>query len=283
MKTILFPTDFSNNALNGVKYTLDMYEAIPCTFILLNAYAVNDYVEGSSFIARPSEPLMQEAKELSETNLTTLKANLEDLKPNRQHTFQTVSKNYSLIDAINEQLDANPIDVIVIGTQGSTGDYKTVYGSNTISTMEEIKNCPILAIPSKETFSGLNEIVLATGFYMEYEKSDFDFLLQLAEEQNAPIRIFTVTEVGGLTKDQEANKEHIARYFENIPHSFHILEHVNVPIGIYCFSESRNSSMISFVNKKYNFLEKLLFSPLYKDLGDYSKTPVLVLHRTRDA
>ncbi|MEX2350659.1 MAG: universal stress protein [Flavobacteriaceae bacterium] len=283
MKTILFPTDFSNNALNGVKYALPMYEGVPCTFILLNAFAVNEYVEGTRFIARPNESLMREAEELSKTNLKTLKANLEDLKPNELHTFQTVSRNYSLIDAINEQLNANPIDLIVIGTQGSTGDYKTVYGSNTISIMEEIKNCPILAIPSKESFTGLNEIVLATGFYMEYEKSDFNFLLQLAEEQNAPLRILTISETGGLTKEQQEHKRILNSFIENVPHSFHILEHVNVPTGIYCFSESRNSSMISFVNKKYTFIEKLLFSPLYKDLGDYSKTPVLVLHRTRDA
>tara|TARA_R110000850_G_C9996309_1_gene468367 strand:+ start:98453 stop:99304 length:852 start_codon:yes stop_codon:yes gene_type:complete len=283
MKTILFPTDFSDNALNGFKYAMALYEKLPCTFILLNAFAVNEYVEGTRFIARPNESLMHEAEELSKTNLKTLKATLEDLRPNGQHTFQTVSRNYSLIDAINEQLNANAIDLIVIGTQGSTGDYKTVYGSNTISIMEEIKNCPILAIPSKETFTGLNEIVLATGFYMEYGKSDFDFLLQLAEEQDAPLRILTISETGGLTKEQQEHKKTLNSFIENVPHSFHILEHVNVPIGIYCFSESRNSSMISFVNKKYTFIEKLLFSPLYKDLGDYSKTPVLVLHRTRDA
>jgi hypothetical protein len=35
--------------------------------------------------------------------------------------------------------------------------------------------------------------------------------------------------------------------------------------------------MIAFVNKKHNFFEKLLYNPLYKDLGSYSIIPVLVL------
>lgn len=282
MKTILFPTDFSDNALNAVKYTLAMYSDEPCKFILLNVFAVNDYVEGSTFIAQPNDSLMEDAQKLSEDNLTKLQEKLKKHSTNEGHTFTTVSKNLSLVDAIHEQLRAKNIDLIVIGTQGSTGDYKTVYGSNTIEMMENVKNCPLLAIPGEEEFTGLNEIVLANGFNIKFEKSDFDYLIQLAKEQDTPIRILTISEVGGLTKTQQENKKSIESYFKDVTHSYHILEHVDVPLGIYCFSESRQSSMISFVNKKYNFIEKLLFKPLYKNLGDYSKTPVLVLHRTNE-
>ncbi len=281
MKTILFPTDFSDNALNAVKYAMAMYTGEPCKFILLNAFSVNDYVEGSTFIAQPNDTLIEDAQELSEDNLAKLQEKLQKLRTNEGHTFTTVSENLSLVDAIHEQLRIKNIDLIVIGTQGSTGDYKTIYGSNTIEMMENVKNCPILAIPGEEEFTGLNEIVLANGFNIKFNKSDFDSLIQLAKEQDAPIRILTISEVGGLTKTQQENKKSIESYFKDVTHSYHILEHVNVPLGIYCFSESRQSSMISFVNKKYNFIEKLLFNPLYKNLGDYSKIPVLVLHRTK--
>src|SRR5690606_16914279 len=96
-----------------------------------------------------------------EEKLLELKNNLVVQNKNTQHTFETVSKNYNLIDAVEEQINSRELEVIVIGTQGNTTRYELDYGSNTIALMENIKNCPILAVPRNERFTGLNEIVLA--------------------------------------------------------------------------------------------------------------------------
>lgn len=281
MKTILLPTDFSDNALNAIKYALDLNSGEACLFVLLNTYEVNNYVEGSAFEATPIESKLDEARALSEEKLLELKNNLVVQNKNTQHTFETVSKNYNLIDAVEEQINSRELEVIVIGTQGNTTRYELDYGSNTIALMENIKNCPILAVPRNERFTGLNEIVLANGYKLKNEEKDFDYLTYLSKKNNAPIRVLNISETGGLSESQEENRKILQSYFKNVEYSFHMLEHVSVPVGIYCFSESRNSDMISFVNKKYTFIQKLLFKPLYKNLGNYAKIPVLVLHRTK--
>ncbi|MEX0998302.1 MAG: universal stress protein [Flavobacteriaceae bacterium] len=280
MKTILFPTDFSENALNAIRYGLDLYKNEPSQFILLNAYDVNNYAEGSTFEATPIESKLEDAKKQSEKKLKELKNKLEAQTKIAQHSFEIVSKNYTLIDAINEQINRKDIEVIMIGTQGNTTRYELDYGSNTIAILENIKNCPILAIPRNERFTGLKEIMLANGYKTHFEKADFNYLIELSKLNNAPIRVLHISETGGLSPSQEENKESLKTYLSAVETSFHMLEHVSVPVGIYCFSESRNSDMISFVNKNYAFIEKLLFKPLYKNLGHYAKIPVLVLHRT---
>lgn len=280
MKTILFPTDFSDNALNAVKYGIELYKNEPCQFILLNAYDVNNYVEGSAFEAKPIESKLEDAKTQSENKLKELKNSLEVQSDNAQHSFEIIPKNYNLIDAVNEQIDKRRIEVIIIGTQGNTTRYELDYGSNTIALMENIKNCPILAVPRNERFTGLNEIVHANGYKLKNEKKDFDYLTSISIKHNAPIRVLNISETGGFSESQEVNRVALKTYFQDVEHSFHMLEHVSVPVGIYCFSESRNSDMISFVNKQYTFVQKLLFKPLYKNLGNYAKIPVLVLHRT---
>lgn len=280
MKTILFPTDFSNNALNAIRYGIELYKDEVCHFILLNAYDVNNYVEGSAFEAKPIESKIEEAKTQSENKLKELKNSLEIQSDNEPHSFKIISKNYNLIDAVNEQIDKRSIEVVIIGTQGNTTRYELDYGSNTIALMENIKNCPILAVPRNERFTGLNEIVHANGYKLKNEKKDFDYLTFLSKIHNAPIRVLNISETGGFSESQEVNRKALKTYFQDVEHSFHMLEHVSVPVGIYCFSESRNSDMISFVNKQYTFVQKLLFKPLYKNLGNYAKIPVLVLHRT---
>lgn len=282
MKTILFPTDFSDNALNAIRYGIELYKDEVCHFILLNAYEVNKYVEGSTFEAKPIDSKLEEAKADSEKKLKELKNSLESLSYDSQHSYAIISKNYNLIDAVNEQINNTTIEVVIIGTQGNTTRYELDYGSNTIALIENIKNCPILAVPRNERFTGLNEIVFANGYKLKNEKKDFDYLNYLSKKHNAPIRVLNISETGGLSASQETNRKIVKTYIKNVEHSFHLLEHVSVPVGIYCFSESRNSDIISFVNKKYTFIQKLLFKPLYKNLGNYATIPVLVLHRTKN-
>lgn len=281
MKTVLLPTDFSDNALNAIKYAIELSSEESCLFVLLNAYSVNNFVEGSSFAAKPIDSKLDEARELSKSKLDELKNKLLAQSKNPQHTFETVSKNFNLIDAVEEQISKRTIEVLVIGTQGNTTKYELDYGSNTIALMENIKNCSILAVPRNERFTGLKEIVLANGYYIKNEEKDFEYLTYLSKKNNAPIRVLNISETGGLSELQEENRKVIKSYLKNVKHSFHMLEHLSIPIGIYSFSESRNSDMITFVNKKYTFIQKLLFKPLYKNLGNYAKIPVLVLHRTK--
>ncbi len=40
-KRILLPTDFSKNALNAIRYALDLYQDQTCDFYFLNVYQVN--------------------------------------------------------------------------------------------------------------------------------------------------------------------------------------------------------------------------------------------------
>ena len=280
MKNILLPTDFSENAWNAILYTLHLYKNESCKFILLNSYQINGYHKGSNLIPIPGNEELEKAKKNSENGLQRLKEVIKKGYPNPKHHFFPVSHNYPLVEAIEHELEQNDIEVIVIGTKGSTGAYEVIYGSNTIKIMDEVKSCPILAVPSNVPFFEIKEIVLASSFKITHDEKDFQYLKKLALQANARICVLHIEEEGGLSISQKQNKHLLESYLEEGQLSFHSLAHVSVPIGIYCFIESRGSDMITFVNKKHSFFEKLLFNPLYKDLGNYSTIPVLVLQPT---
>ncbi|CAN5181332.1 hypothetical protein BH23BAC2_BH23BAC2_09930 [soil metagenome] len=277
MKNIILPTDFSLNAFNAARYALHFYREDTCNFILLNAYEVGDYHEGSAFVPVPNKDSLLQAKKNSEEQLLSLKAQLRNLSGNLTHTFEHVTQNLPLITAINLQTSEVKTEVVIIGTQGVTDAHDVAFGINTINIMEDVRNVPILAVPSHVMFTNIGEIVLATGFKMQYSPRELEFLKSTVLNHHAHLRILHINETEKLSEQQIINKNDLEFKLTNVPHSFHNLSYVTIPLGIYSFTESRGSEMIAFIKKKHNFLVNLLADPLYKKLGNYSQIPVLVM------
>lgn len=280
MKTILLPTDFSLNSHNAISYAINFYKDEECRFILLNTYQVNTYVQNSTFIPIPGEYERNKVRQESQVKIDQLIKEIEQRYPNPVHSFSAVTSNQQLVTAIVEELEKLPIAVIIIGTQGNTAAYDVSYGSNTISIMEAIPNCPILAIPSHVRFSQIKEVVLASGFKVPPQDREYVFIKELLKKTQASLRVLHIEE-NGISEEQQKNLKALKEILQDVPNSYHSLAHVSVPIGIYCFTESRESDMIAFVNKRHSFFQNLLFNPLYKNLGNYSQIPVLIM-QTRE-
>lgn len=278
MKKILLPTDFSKNALNAIIYALDMFREEKVTFTILNSYKVFDYHEQSKLTVEPGDQSLEKARKEVENKLKHLVDDLK-AKAGKGHTFKIAAYNLLLVEAINRELRKQKHHLIVIGTQGHTGDSEVIYGSNTINIMEEVEKCPVLAVPGHSSYIPLKEIVLANSFKVELTPNDMDFLIGLAKKFGSAIRILHIAEEGGLSRSQKYNRKQLQEKLEGVKHSFHFLEYLSVPMGIYSFLESRGSDMIAFVNKKHTLIQNLLMQPLYKNLAHFSKVPVLVLHQ----
>lgn len=278
MKTLLLPTDFSQNSLNAITYVLQMYKEEKVKFVLLHSYKVFQYYEKSMLAAQPNAQSLENARKEVENQLKEL---LSKISPSagKQHDFITTAHNLLLIDAIKKEQRTREIHLIAIGTQGNTGAKEVVYGSNTLNIMEEVEKCPVLAIPAHAEFHPPQEIVLANSFKVELTEGDLDFLISMALKFNAAIRILHISEEGGLNNSQHYNRKQLQDKLSEVRHSFHYLEYLTVPLGIYSFSESRGSDIIAFVNKKHTLIENMLLNPLYKNLAHFSKVPVLVLHQ----
>lgn len=59
------PTDFSKNALNAIRYALDMHEKEKCEFYLLNAFQAEGYATRSIMVPEPGYVDYDAAKKYS--------------------------------------------------------------------------------------------------------------------------------------------------------------------------------------------------------------------------
>ena len=161
MRTVLIPTDFSENALRALAYAQEIFKCTRTVFYLLHAYS--DYLYGDSEKSTPQDRKRkgQELHKKTGKRLEVLVRQAEGLPPNPKHRFETIASSDSLVDAVNDFVNQHNVDIVVMGTKGGTSDNKTIFGSYTIQIFKYVV-CPVLAIPEKVQFKPPKRILFPT-------------------------------------------------------------------------------------------------------------------------
>lgn len=275
---VLLPTDFSKNALNAIRYALDLFKDRHCDFYLLNVFQVDGYSLNNMMVPEPGNRAYDAAKKKSQDGFQKLLDILELHIGNPKHTYHSISTYNSLLEAINDTVAKKDIDMVVMGTKGSTGAKGVLFGTNTVAAMEAVTDCPVLSVPEDFRFSPPMEIVFPTDYNTSFKRKELNHLLDISKMHGTPIRVLHIMEETKLSKTQEANKELLEAIFEDIIYSFHTLEDTKVHKGIGFFIESRGSDMVAFLNKKHSFFGIMFTKPLVKEIGYHARIPILVLN-----
>tara|TARA_R110000851_G_scaffold74248_4_gene163893 strand:- start:714 stop:1553 length:840 start_codon:yes stop_codon:yes gene_type:complete len=276
-RRILCPTDFSKNAQNAIEYAVKLFKNETCVFYILNTYNAEPYTMELA-IARD----LEEFRKKSIGGLRVILEWLSHDDNSRNHEFHVVSECGNLLDIIKTMVDKQDIEMVVMGTQGATNSRIEIFGSQTVLAMEEIRNCPVLAIPSKTIYKEIKEIVFPTDYRTTFKRREFQYLVDIAKMSNSSIVVLNVVNKNeSLDEDQVNNKNLLKDYFEDLDYSFHTLKNKDVQAAINSFIESRGSDMVSFINRRHSFFGMILSRPMVKNLNYHTGIPVLALHEIR--
>lgn len=273
-KRLLLTTDFSQNAKNAMIYAINLFQRQSCEFYILNTYAVEPFTMEMTALRG-----MDESQKRSVSKLSVAVSELEDLSKSNDHYFQSISECGTLVDIIKLLVDKYDMDMVVMGTKGETDSRTDLYGSQTVLAIESVRTCPILAVPKSASFSGLDSIVFPTGYRTPYKRKEFQYLVDIAKDNKASIRVFHVNDTSkGLNQEQRQQKQRLKEYFEGLDYSFQSVHNADVPRSIDRFIEQQDCDMVVFINKTHSFFRWMLSKPLVKHLAYHSKIPILALH-----
>ncbi len=281
-KRILLPTDFSEDSLNALRYGLDVYRNEACEFHILHIYYLGGYAAENLLIPKPEDKEYEKHRTTAESNMEQLKEVVGTLETNSNHDISFSTQFGPFLDVMRDVVKKENTDLILMGTRGQSEHHNPNFGSVTISVMESIRKCPVLAIPVDAKYKSINEIVFPTGFKTRYNEEDVRYLADFAQLINAPIRIIYISKGEPLTAKQQKKKEKLESLFSKVPYSYHKLYDVPVVTGVRCFVQSRESEMIAFVNKKHFFFSSVFSDPMVKQLGRFTDVPLLALHDKRE-
>jgi len=282
-RKILLPTDFSKNAWHAITYALELYKKEHVDFYILNVFSATGNIIKSLINIEPGSQIYETAKLDSENGLAKVLDMLAFRDHNNpKHHFETISQFNNVVEAITNVVEEKDIEMIVMGTKGKTASKSKVFGGVAIDVMEKVRNCPVIVVPEQAKHNVPKEIVFPTSFKTHIKRRELNYLIDLAKNCEASIRILHLAAEDKLSEKQLSNKALLQEYFESVPHTFHVLSLTEIPAAINCFVESRDSDMVAFINKKHAFFGSILSNPLVKEIGYDSKVPIFVMHDFRN-
>ena len=276
MKTILIPTDFSDNAWHAISYAMNFFKDETCTFYFLHTYSPAFYrmdyvVGGPSFSAIPDVGV-----DISLMGLEKTVADVREIYDNPKHRYEVVSSFNTLTDEIRELVEKKDIDLVVMGTQGASGAKEVFLGSNTIFVIRKA-TVPVMAIPEKVKYHPVRNVLFPSDYLTRYAPEDLQPILQMARMHQARITLLHVMEENGLTMAQKEHKAHLERHLEELEYETVELEGKLMPDAVLEYIGEHPADLLVMMNRKHSFLERLLIRQNIDKIGFHVQIPFVVV------
>ena len=278
MKHILIPTDFSDNAWNALVYGISFFKKTHCTFHIVHINAINTNSSGEAAMYVSPDLLEKTILTESREKLKVLIKKVEKLPLNTKHYFKTQAIYGFLTDQLKDQVKEKNIELIIMGTKGSSGLKAVSIGSNTGNVITKVP-CTIMAVPESATYESVKEIGFPSDLNLAYEIKVLDTIKDIILLKKSALRLLYISSKGEeLNTNQIKIKNLLLDYFKETECTFHEVTGKKIDESVQCFTESRNLDMLIMVAKNLNFLESILFRPTVERISYHTKVPFLVIH-----
>lgn len=270
MKTVILPTDFSENSKNAINWIIQFYKNEKINFILLNAYSSPQ--AGAVAVVSISEILRKQALE----DLKDYKTELENTYINSNHQFSYDAIYGDVTYAINATKELYKDVSVVVGAKGMSAMEKLFIGTNTSAIIKEV-DVPVYVIPEKVKYKEVHKIGLAVDLQKINNLEPLHFLRNIVNTTKASIRVFHVE--NGNSKSYEETIISFLKDELNLKTlTLNKISSEDSLIGVQKFIHSHAINLLVLVNRKKPFFTNLFHNSFSKQMAFYTDVPLLILH-----
>ncbi|AXT58157.1 universal stress protein [Aquimarina sp. AD1] len=276
MRKILIPTDFSENAMNAIKYATELFKYEKSEFFIFHAYADEVY-DSNELVSRETlEKLKEQTHKNSDNQLEKILSTLLTISPNPRHEYKILSIFGTLVDEANDLVDRENIDILIMGTKGKTDDRDITFGSNTLQVLKYVKS-PVLVIPENYKYQQPKNILFPTDYMLPYKRRELKLLSTLSKSFRSSINFLYVSKYKKLSIRQEDNKVFIRECLPDAEIFFHTIDDKDVTTATNQFIEKNEINMLVMVNSRHSYLECVLHQSTIDQIGLHIKIPFLTM------
>ena len=270
MKRILVPTDFSEYAENALKAAALIAKKNKSEIFILHLLELpnqmNDAIIGGSsipeetlFIEKANE-IMQKFKEQPYLNGITV------------HSTVKFEKPFSGILSFNKK---NKIDLIVMGSHGTSGIEEILMGSNT-EKIVRLSDIPVLVVKkSLDTFD-IKNIVFASDFSKEIKKP-FLKMIEFAKIFDANLTLVTICTPNSFktTAIAEKTMKDFIKNFKIKNYSINIYNDFNIEKGVINFTNTIGADLIGLCTHGRTGLSHFFNGSTSEELVNHTIKPII--------
>ena len=281
MKTILFPTDFSETANHAIRYGYDLARQIKSDIVLFNAVIIPAEAPQAGLVSWPleeSDTLMKDSTE----ELVKLKSFIEKSrnKTGFQPAISYLNQTGILTDVVNQIISDKKIDLVIIGTHGSSGLTTLLLGNHSRS-MIDIVNSPLLLIPPAAKLSPVKKIAFATDFKNQEEDiKSIAVLSELARPLDAEILLTHIYE----NEDKSPEFEQLIKQFvRELPSKVNFLKikykmykSNGAQSGLAWLCDNVDIDILAMMHRSHTFIDSLFRGSQTQKIAGRIPIPLLV-------
>lgn len=273
MKKVLVPTDFSECSGYATEVAAQICKYYNATLYILHIIELPIY--GTDAFEPNIVDIKESAylQEMAKKNFKELvsKPYLKDLEVVEIIQYSNVFENISV------GAKQHDIDLIVMGSHGSSGFSDYFIGSNT-EKIVRMSPCPVLTIKNHHPEFKIRDMVFASNFQKK-ESPHFDKLFEVVKQFDPIIHLLKVITPEEFEKTRVTNKlinDFIKRYsLEN--YTVNIYNDYNIEHGILEFARVRDIDLIAITTEGRTGFSRLFNSSLAEDIVNHALRPVLSL------
>lgn len=273
MKTLIVPVDFSPAATNAANYALDFAHVISAGITLMYVYQVPAAVSEAPVAAATINEVINDA----EKKILELKDELIRKSGGKLKVYAEIKEGF-----ITTQIEAYCKTVkpyaVVMGSNGENGIERILFGSNTLSAIQNL-SWPLIIVPQGATFKSIHKVGLACDLKNVAAAVHAESIKRLLADFKSELHILHVSpEQNKITDTAIAGAELIRDMFIDVNPQFHFLNGINIEAAINEFAEKNNLDMLIVIPKKHGLIEAIFHRSETKHIKLRTHLPLLSIH-----
>ena len=270
MTRLLVPIDFSIYAENALKTAAIIARNNNAEIFILHLLELPSQMQDAITNGNTIPEVMLFIKKANEKiEKITEQAYLDGLTV---HTIVQFEKAFS---GILTFIEKNQIDLIVMGSHGTSGVEELLVGSNAEKVVR-LSSVPVLVIKKNPDSVKFDNFVFASDFSKEIKKP-FKKMLKFAEIFNAKLSLVMICSPNSFKTTIEAEKtmnKFIKKYTVK-NHSLHIFNDTNIENGIINFSQHIGADLIGICTHGRTGLAHFFNGSISEDIVNHTSKPVI--------
>lgn len=262
MKRILVPIDFSTAAENALQYAIELNKPIGAEIVCLHV---------TTDVSQEKEAKAKLAKLIEESAAA--------VPP--QLAVKGVVMTGIPDGAIIHYLDMEHIDLIVMGTKGTTGFQKFILGSHTTDILASTE-LPVLIVPQGFVFRHIHYVLLASDFQTPHDTNSLSPMIAIAQAFGAEVRIAHVKrndDHGNVLKHLELSREGHLLSAEGVKYSLKKIHWTDITGGIKYYLELKgDNDMLVMTRRKHGFMDRIFRRDHPYEFACEPTLPLLIVH-----
>ena len=270
MKRILVPMDFSEYAENALKAAAFFAKKNNAEIFLLHLLELPSQMSDA----------ITTGSSVPEVMLFIDKANDFLQKATEQPYLEgiTISTSVQFEKAFNGIMSftkSNKIDLIIMGSHGTSGIEELLIGSNAEKVVR-LSEIPVLVLKKDINELHFDNFVFASDF-SEETKEPFQKMIDFAEVFNAKLFLVMISTPNSFknTVDAEKKMKKFIKNFEIQNYSLHIFNDTNIENGIINFSKKVNANLIGLCTHGRTGLAHFFNGSISEDIVNHATKPVI--------